>query len=83
MDGSNQKKIINAEQQIQVSYGSILHKSLTNLVLLAAKQEPYKKAYISAPAPPKKRKDKNKKKFLEEKSGEWASRQKKDKTVTS
>ena len=28
-------------------YGSMLHIPLTNLLLLAAKQEPYKKAYLS------------------------------------
>ena len=49
----------------------MLHIPPTNLLLLAAKQEPYKKAYLLA-------------KILEEfsgkSSGEWTSRQKKDKT---
>ena len=34
---------MNAQQQIPVPYGSMLHIPLTNLLLLAAKQEPYKK----------------------------------------
>ena len=51
MDKSNKKKLyikyhINAKQQIPVPYGSMLHKPPTNLLLLAAKQEPYKKAYL-------------------------------------
>ena len=37
---------INAEQQVPVSYGSMLHIPPTNLLLLAAKQESYKKAYL-------------------------------------
>ena len=48
MDTSN-KKInyhINAEQQIPVPYGSKLHIPPTNLLLLAAKQESYKVAYL-------------------------------------
>ena len=46
--GNVRKKIyINAQQQIPVQYGSMLHISLTNLLLLAAKQEPRRKAYIS------------------------------------
>ena len=49
MDRSNKKKLkyyINAYQQIPVQYGSMLHIPPTNLLLLAAKQEPYKKAYL-------------------------------------
>ena len=48
MDRSNKKKLnyINAEQQIPVPYGSMLHIPPTNLLLLAAKQESYKKAYL-------------------------------------
>ena len=34
------------EQQIPVPYGSTLHIPPTNLLLLAAKQEQYKKAYL-------------------------------------
>ena len=37
---------INAKQQIPVSYSSTLHIPPTNLLLLAAKQESYKKAYL-------------------------------------
>ncbi|WP_419584586.1 hypothetical protein, partial [Thiolapillus sp.] len=32
--------------QIPVSYGSMLHIPATNCLLLTAKQEPYKKAYL-------------------------------------
>ena len=39
------KYYINAKQQIPVPYGSMLHIPPTNL-LLAAKQKPYKKAYL-------------------------------------
>ena len=39
------KSYIPAKQQIPVPYGSILHIPPTNL-LLDAKQEPYKKAYL-------------------------------------
>ena len=49
MDRSNKKKskyYINAYPQIPVPYGSMLHIPPTNLLLLAAKQEPYKKAYL-------------------------------------
>ena len=48
MDRSNKKfqNIINASQQIPVSYGSMLHIPPTNCLLLTAKQEPYKKAYL-------------------------------------
>ena len=35
---------MNAQQQIPVPYGSMLHIPLTNLLLLAAKQESYKKS---------------------------------------
>ena len=40
------KYYINAQQQIPVPYGSMLHIPPTNLLLLAAKQELYKKAYF-------------------------------------
>ena len=40
------KYYINAQQQIPVPYGSMLHIPPTNLLLLAAKQELYKKAYL-------------------------------------
>ena len=49
MDRSNKKILkyyINAQQQIPVSYGSMLHISPTNCLLLTAKQEPYKRAYL-------------------------------------
>ena len=36
------KRYINASQRIPVPYGSMLHIPLTNLLLLAAKQELYK-----------------------------------------
>ena len=49
----------------------MLHVAPTNLLLLAAKQEQYKKAYLLT---------KNTEEFSEKSSGEWASRQKKDKT---
>ena len=39
------KYYINAKQQITVPYGGMLHIPPTNL-LLAAKQKPYKKAYL-------------------------------------
>ena len=42
----NQKYYINAQQQMPVPYGSMLHIPPTNLLLLAAKQEPCKKAYL-------------------------------------
>ena len=45
MDRSNKKKK-NAKKQIPVPYGSMLHIPPTNLLLLAARQEPYKKAYL-------------------------------------
>ena len=49
MDRSNQKLkkyYINAEQQIPVPYGT-LHIPPANLLLLAAKQDSYKKAHLS------------------------------------
>ena len=39
---------INAKQQIPVSYGSMLYIPPTNCLLLTAKQEPDKKAYLLA-----------------------------------
>ena len=47
MDRSNiflKKYYINAQQPIPVPYGSMLHIPPSNLLLLADKQEPYKKA---------------------------------------
>ena len=61
------KKIINA-QQISVPYGSMLHILPTNLLLLAAEQEPNKRAYLLM---------KNFEDFSGKSSEEWASRQKK------
>ena len=55
-----------------MSYGSMLHISPTNLLLLAAKQEPYKKAYLLT---------KNEE-FSGKSSEEWARRQEKTETVT-
>ena len=52
-------------------YGSILHIPPTNLLVLAAKQESYKKAYLLT---------KNIGRISGKSSGEWTSRQKKDKT---
>ena len=49
----------------------MLHIPPTNLLLLAAKQEPYKKAYLLT---------KNTEIISGKGSGEWASRQKKSKT---
>ena len=46
MDRSNKKSYINAQQQIPVLYGSMLHIPPTNLLLLAAKQEPHEKACL-------------------------------------
>ena len=54
-------------QKIPVPYGSMLHIPQTNL-LLAAKQEPYKKAYLLM---------KNIEEFSGKSSEEWTSRQKK------
>ena len=55
-------------KQIPVPYGNVLHIPLTNLLLLAAKQEPYRKAYLLT---------KNTEELSGKSSGEWASRQKK------
>ena len=52
-------------------YGSMLHISPTILPLLAAKQEPYNKASLLT---------KNIEESSGKSSGEWTSRQKKDKT---
>ena len=49
-------------------YGSMLHIPMTNLLLLAAKQEPHKKAYLLT---------KNIEEFSGRSSEEWTSRQKK------
>ena len=49
-------------------FGSTLHIPATNLLLLAAKQEPYKKAYLLT---------NNIEEFSVKSLGEWASRQKK------
>ena len=49
----------------------MLHIPLNNLLLLAAKQEPYKKAYLFM---------KNIEELSRKSSGEWTSRQKKDRT---
>ena len=48
MDRSNEKLkiLLKCIQQIPVSYGSMLHIPPTSLLLLAAKQESYKKAYL-------------------------------------
>ena len=48
MERSNKKKkyYINAQQQIPVPHGSTLHIPPINLLLLAAKQESYKKAHL-------------------------------------
>ena len=40
------KYYINAKQQIPVPYGRMLHIPPTNLLLLAAKQEPHKRVYL-------------------------------------
>ena len=73
MDRSNTKipkYYINAQQQIPVSYGRTLHIPPTNLLLLAAKEESYKKAYLFT---------KNIEEFSGKSSEERTSRQKKDK----
>ena len=49
----------------------MLHIPPTNVLLLVAKQEPYKKAYLLI---------KKIEEFSGKSSGEWTSRQKKDKT---
>ena len=48
MDRSNykKKKKLFTCMQIPVSYGSMLHIPSTTFLLLTAKQEPYKKAYL-------------------------------------
>ena len=51
MNGQSNKKkkkktYINAQQKIPVQYGSTLHIPLTDLLLLAATQGPYKKPII-------------------------------------
>ena len=67
MDGSNfLKKYI--KQQIPVPYGSMLHIPPTNSLLLTAKQEPYKEAYLLT---------KNIEEFSGKSLEERASRQKK------
>ena len=53
---------------IPVPYGSMLHIPLTSLLLLAAKQEPYKEVYLLT---------KNIEEFSGKSSEEWTSRQKK------
>ena len=62
------KYYINAKQQIPVPYGSMLRIPPTNLLLLAAKQESYQKAYHLM---------KNIEEFSGKSSEERASRQKK------
>ena len=62
------KNYTNAYQQIPVPYGSMLHIPLTNLLLLAAKQESYKEAYLLT---------KNIEEFSGKSSEERTSRQKK------
>ena len=66
MDRSNNKK--KAWQQIPVLHGSTLRIPPTNLLLLTAKQEAYKKAYLLT---------KNIEEFSGKSSEERASRQKK------
>ena len=44
MDRSNNNN--KKENKIPAPYGSMVHIPTTNLLLLAAKQEPYKKAYL-------------------------------------
>ena len=68
MDRITKNIYINAEQQIPVPYGSMLHIPLTNLLLLAAKQESYKEAYLLI---------KNIEEFSGKSSEERTSRQKK------
>ena len=53
---------------LPVPYGSMLHIPLTSLLLLAAKQEPYKEVYLLT---------KNIEEFSGKSSEEWTSRQKK------
>ena len=54
-----------------MSYGSMLHIPPTDFLLITTKQKPYKKAYLLT---------KNIEEFSGKSSGEWTSRQKKDKT---
>ena len=54
-----------------MSYCSLLHRPPTNLLLPAAKQEPYKRPYLLT---------KNIEEFSGKSSGEWTSGQKTDKT---
>ena len=71
MDRSNKKILkyyINASQQIPAPYGSMLHIPPTNCLLLTAKQEPYKEAYLLT---------KNIEEFSGKSLDERASRQKK------
>ena len=71
MDRSNKKNVKdykNAQHQIPVPYGSMLHIPPTNLLLLAPKQKPYKKVYLLT---------KNIEEFSHKSSEEWTSRQKK------
>ena len=56
---------------MSVPYGSMLHIPPTDSLLLAAKQEPYKKAYFFTI---------NIEEFSGKSSGEWTSGQKKRKT---
>ena len=60
------------KKKILVPYGRTLHIPPTNLLLLAAEQEPYQEAYHLT---------KSAEEFSgTKKSGKWASRQKKDMT---
>ena len=59
---------MNAKWQIPVPYGSMLHIPPTNFYLLAAKQNPYQKAYLLT---------KNIQEFFWKSSEEWTCRQKK------
>ena len=71
MDKSNKKYLkndINAQQQIPVPYGSMLHIPPTKLLFLAVKQKHSKRSYLLT---------KNIEEFSGKSSGEWASRQKK------
>ena len=65
---------MNAKWQIPVPYGSMLHIPPTNFYLLAAKQNPYPKAYLST---------KNTEEFSGEKSEEnWPVGRKKTTTTS-
>ena len=59
------------KKKILVPYGRTLHIPPTNLLLLAAEQESYKKAYLLT---------RNTEEFSGKSSGEWASSRKQDKT---